>query len=60
MRIQSESIFDRFPLTKKEYKNRFKETLKSIIRRGKGLIMILYNDGRGTGLGHKILDLQGI
>ena len=60
VRIQSESIFDRFPLKTKEYKQRYKDTVKAIVRRGKGLIMILYNDGRGTGLGHRILDMAGI
>lgn len=60
VRVQSESIFDRFPLKSKEYGERYKETLKAIVRRGKGLIAHLYNDGRGSGFGHRILDETGV
>ena len=60
VRVQSESIFDRFPLKSKGYGDRYKETIRSIVRRGKGLIAHLYNDGRGSGLGHRILDETGV
>lgn len=60
VRVQSESLFDRFPLKSKQYGERYKEIIKTIVRRGKGLIAHLYNDGRGLGLGHKILDETGV
>jgi 3,4-dihydroxy 2-butanone 4-phosphate synthase/GTP cyclohydrolase II len=58
IRIHSESIFNRFPLKDLEYKNRYKKSLEYIIRNGCGLIVILYNDGRGSGLGYYVLNNQ--
>jgi 3,4-dihydroxy 2-butanone 4-phosphate synthase/GTP cyclohydrolase II len=58
IRIHSESIFNRFPLRDREYKHRYKISLERIIRNGCGMIVILYNDGRGSGLGYYILNNQ--
>jgi hypothetical protein len=32
------------------------KTIKAIVRRGCGLIVLFYNDGRGSGLGHFVLN----
>jgi len=56
IRIHSESLFNRFPLIDREYKNRYRKTLELIIRNGCGMILILYNDGRGSGLGYYVLN----
>ena len=58
IRIHSESIFNRFPLQDRLYKYRYKRSLEYIIRNGKGAILILYNDGRGSGLGYYVLNSQ--
>jgi len=51
VRLQSESIFNRFPVTDRDNRNKFKASLLEIIRYGTGIILLLYNDGRGAGLG---------
>lgn len=51
VRLQSESIFNRFPMTDMDNRNKFKASLKEIVRYGVGTILLLYNDGRGAGLG---------
>ena len=56
VRIHSESIFNRFPLKEPIYKNIFKDTLKMIIKNGCGLIILFYNDGKGSGLGNYVLN----
>eukprot|EP00003_Mantamonas_plastica_P011115 TRINITY_DN206_c0_g2_i1.p1 TRINITY_DN206_c0_g2~~TRINITY_DN206_c0_g2_i1.p1 ORF type:complete len:921 (-),score=354.73 TRINITY_DN206_c0_g2_i1:9-2771(-) len=56
IRIHSESIFDRFPLKDRMYKNRYKRSLEYIVRNGSGLIVLLYRDGRGAGLGYYVLN----
>lgn len=58
IRIHSESIFNRFPLTDRLYKYRYKRSLEYIVRNGKGAILILYHDGRGSGLGYYVLNSQ--
>jgi 3,4-dihydroxy 2-butanone 4-phosphate synthase/GTP cyclohydrolase II len=55
VRIHSESIFDRFPLTDLESRNKFKASAKLIVRAGYGLIVLLHNDGRGAGLGAHVI-----
>lgn len=60
VRIHSESISNRFPLKNREYKKRFLKAIKAIVRRGFGMIIIFYNDGRGSGLGHFVLDKKVI
>lgn len=56
VRIHSESLFNRFPLNKRPYKERYKESLRKIIRHGRGYIVLLYKDGRGAGLGSFVLN----
>jgi 3,4-dihydroxy 2-butanone 4-phosphate synthase/GTP cyclohydrolase II len=56
VRIHSESIFNRFPLVDRKYRHRYKIALETIIKNGCGMIVLLYNDGRGSGLGHYVLD----
>lgn len=56
VRIHSESIFNRFPMTDRTYKRRYKKALEYIIKNGCGMIVILYNDGRGSGLGNFVLN----
>ena len=56
IRLHSESIFNRFPLTDRIYKNRYKRSLEYIVRNGCGAILILYHDGRGSGLGYYVLN----
>jgi 3,4-dihydroxy 2-butanone 4-phosphate synthase / GTP cyclohydrolase II len=58
VRIHSESIFNRFPLTDRLYKYRYKRSLEHIVRNGSGVILILYHDGRGSGLGYYVLNSQ--
>jgi 3,4-dihydroxy 2-butanone 4-phosphate synthase/GTP cyclohydrolase II len=56
VRIHSESLFDRFPLKKRSYNFRYEKALEEIIKNGCGMIIILYNDGRGSGLGYYVLN----
>ncbi len=56
IRIHSESLFNRFPLLDREYKERYKKSLDLIIRNGCGIILIFYNDGRGSGLGYYVMN----
>jgi len=60
VRIQSESIFDRFPLDEKRYKNRYNHSIQKIIENGKGYLLLFYRDGRGSGLGYYLLDNKDI
>lgn len=56
VRIHSESIFNRFPLTVRKYKDRYTESILKIIYNESGYIILLYNDGRGAGLGNLLLN----
>lgn len=56
VRIHSESLFDRFPLKKRNYNFRYEKALEEIVKNGCGMIIILYNDGRGSGLGYYVLN----
>jgi len=60
VRIHSESIFNRFPLTNRKYTNRYKSSVETIVKNGAGLIILLYNDGKGSGLGRFVLDKLSI
>ena len=51
VRIHSDSIFNRFPGNDLTNKEKFKSTLQKIIHYGEGIIVLLYNDGRGAGFG---------
>ncbi len=56
VRIHSESIFDRFPLNDVENRDKLKASAKMIMRHGYGVIVLLYNDGRGAGFGAHATD----
>jgi 3,4-dihydroxy 2-butanone 4-phosphate synthase/GTP cyclohydrolase II len=56
VRVHSESIFDRFPMTDVENRDKLKQSAKMIVRNGTGLIVLLYNDGRGAGFGAHATD----
>jgi 3,4-dihydroxy 2-butanone 4-phosphate synthase/GTP cyclohydrolase II len=56
VRIQSESIFNRFPLKDMDNRDKYKGALREIVQEGCGVILLLYNDGRGAGLGAHVLD----
>lgn len=51
VRIQSESLFNRFPLRSVDNRDKFKASVKHIVNYGVGAIMLLYWDGRGAGFG---------
>jgi 3,4-dihydroxy 2-butanone 4-phosphate synthase/GTP cyclohydrolase II len=51
VRIQSESLFNRFPLREVDNRDKFKTSVKHIVNYGVGAIMLLYYDGRGAGFG---------
>jgi len=56
VRLHSESIFHRFPLKDVANRDRFKEALREIIHYGVGVIVLMYNDGRGAGAGAYAVD----
>jgi 3,4-dihydroxy 2-butanone 4-phosphate synthase/GTP cyclohydrolase II len=56
VRVHSESIFDRFPMTDVENRDKLKQSAKMIVRNGAGLMVLLYNDGRGAGFGAHATD----
>lgn len=56
VRIHSESLFNRFPLTTKIYREKYKQSLSEIVKNGSGIIVLLYHDGRGAGLGSFVLN----
>jgi 3,4-dihydroxy 2-butanone 4-phosphate synthase/GTP cyclohydrolase II len=56
IRVRSESLMDRFPLTHREYHSRYKRVIESIVKNGSGLILQLYQDGRGAGFGYYFLN----
>ena len=58
VRIHSESIFNRFPLNDRKYKKRYKISINHIIKNDCGYIILLYNDGKGSGLGYYILNSE--
>lgn len=56
VRIHSESIFNRFPLQETIYRKKYTKSLEKIVRNDSGIIVLLYHDGRGAGLGNYILN----
>ncbi len=56
VRIHSESLFNRFPLNSKIYREKYKRSLSEIIKNQSGIIALLYHDGRGAGLGNYVLN----
>jgi len=51
VRLQSESLFNRFPLRSTDNRDKFKKSVQHIIHYGVGAILLLYFDGRGAGFG---------
>jgi 3,4-dihydroxy 2-butanone 4-phosphate synthase/GTP cyclohydrolase II len=51
VRVQSESLFNRFPLTSVDNPDKFKQTVRHMVHYGVGVIVLLYYDGRGAGFG---------
>lgn len=56
VRLHSESLFNRFPLTNKDNRDKFKRSVRHIVHYGVGAITLLYFDGRGAGFGAHATD----
>jgi len=56
VRIQSESLFNRFPLLNVDNRVKFERAVQSIVHYGVGGIFLLYFDGRGAGFGAHAAD----
>jgi len=51
VRIHHETIFDRFPLRTAANRDKMKQTMRRIVARGSGVLLLLPDAGRGAGLG---------
>lgn len=51
VRLQSESLFNRFPLSTTDNRDKFEKSVSHIVHYGVGAILLLYYDGRGAGFG---------
>lgn len=58
IRFHSESLFDRFPLKETLYQDRYKRSILEIVKNGFGYLILFYRDGRGSGLGYYLLNLE--
>lgn len=56
VRVHSESLFNRFPLEEKIYSEKYKNSVESIVLNNSGVIVLLYHDGKGSGLGHYVIN----
>jgi 3,4-dihydroxy 2-butanone 4-phosphate synthase/GTP cyclohydrolase II len=56
IRLQSESLFNRFPLANMDNRDKFKRSVRHIVHYGVGAICLLYFDGRGAGFGAHATD----
>ncbi len=56
VRIQSESLFIRFPLVNVDNRLKFTRAVRHIVHYGVGAIFLLYYDGRGAGFGAHATD----
>lgn len=56
VRIQSESLFNRFPLVNVDNRLKFTRAVRHIVHYGVGAIFLLYYDGRGAGFGAHATD----
>jgi 3,4-dihydroxy 2-butanone 4-phosphate synthase/GTP cyclohydrolase II len=56
IRVQSESILNRFPVRGDSNKAKYQLAVQHIVRYGCGAIVLLYQDGRGAGFGAFALD----
>lgn len=58
VRIQSESLFNRFPLVDTYNRDKYKAAVREIMNYGVGVILLLYTDGRGAGFGAYAQDIM--
>jgi 3,4-dihydroxy 2-butanone 4-phosphate synthase/GTP cyclohydrolase II len=56
VRLHSESILNRFPVTDLDNKKKYCHALLEIVRYGSGAIVLSYHDGRGAGFGAHAID----
>jgi 3,4-dihydroxy 2-butanone 4-phosphate synthase/GTP cyclohydrolase II len=56
VRVHSESLFNRFPLCDVSQRDKYKAAVQRIVEHGTGIVVLLYNDGRGAGFGAHALD----
>ncbi len=56
VRVQSESILNRFPVKSDDNKAKYRAALQNIVQYGCGAIMLVYQDGRGAGFGAMAID----
>jgi len=56
VRIQSESILNRFPVSVDDNKAKYQRAIQHIVRYGCGAVVLVYQDGRGAGFGAFALD----
>ncbi|CAF3012313.1 unnamed protein product [Rotaria sp. Silwood2] len=56
VRLQVESLFNRFPLRHVMHRDRLKQSVQLIIRYGVGIILLLADGGRGAGFGAYAVD----
>jgi 3,4-dihydroxy 2-butanone 4-phosphate synthase / GTP cyclohydrolase II len=56
VRLQSDALFDRFPLRTVGNRDKLKQSIKHIVGYGSGAMLLLYNDGRGAGFGAHATD----
>ncbi|CAF1265259.1 unnamed protein product [Rotaria sordida] len=56
VRLQMESLFNRFPLRHATHRDRLKQSVQLIVRYGVGIILLLADDGRGAGFGAYAVD----
>lgn len=58
VRIQSESLFNRFPVKDASNREKYKDALRHILNYGVGVVLLLHNDGRGAGLSAYAQDMM--
>ncbi|WP_269542896.1 hypothetical protein [Cerasicoccus fimbriatus] len=56
VRIQSESILNRFPVKVDDNKEKYNRAIQHIVRYGSGAVVLVYQDGRGAGFGAFAID----
>jgi 3,4-dihydroxy 2-butanone 4-phosphate synthase/GTP cyclohydrolase II len=56
VRVQSESILNRFPVKGDANKSKYQLAVRKIVRYGAGAIVLVYQDGRGSGFGAFSID----
>ncbi|WOO40651.1 hypothetical protein [Rubellicoccus peritrichatus] len=56
VRVQSESILNRFPVRFDDNKAKYNRAIQHIVRYGSGAVVLVYQDGRGAGFGAFAID----